>query len=53
MISIDHGNIILNKGPEVVLKSYDPKTDSLLEGEEAVTEFKSSRHQGGATLNSV
>ena len=53
VISIDHGNIVLNKGAGVNLKSYDPKTEGLLEGEDAVKEFTGSRHQGGATVNSI
>ena len=53
VISIDHGNIVLNKGPGVRLKSYDPETEGLLEGEDAVKEFTGSRHQGGATVNSI
>jgi len=53
VISIDHGNIVLNKGPGVRLKSYDPKSEGLLEGEDAVKEFTGSRHQGGATVNSI
>ena len=53
VISIDHGNITLNKGPEVVLKSYDPPSDTLLEGEDAAKEFTNDRHQGGAKLNNI
>ena len=53
VISIDHGNIVLNKGAGVHLKSYDPETEGLLEGEDAVKEFTGSRHQGGATVNSI
>ena len=53
VISIDHGNIVLNKGAGVNLKSYDPETEGLLEGEDAVKEFTGSRHQGGATVNSI
>ena len=53
VVSIEHGNITLNKGPEVVLKSYDPTTDSLLEGEDAAKEFTNDRHQGGAKLNNI
>merc|ERR1712173_533580 len=48
VISIDHGNIVLNKGAGVNLKSFDPVTEGLLEGEEALKEFTGSRHQGGA-----
>ena len=53
VVSIDHGNITLNKGPDVVLKSYDPPTDSLLEGDDAAEEFTNDRHQGGAKLNNI
>jgi len=53
VISIDHGDIVLNKGSEVVLKSYDSKAKALVEGEDAVTEFTSSRHAGGATVNNL
>ena len=51
VVAIDHGNITLNKGPAVQLKSFDPQTEGLLEGEEAVREFTDKRHQGGAKLN--
>jgi len=37
----------------VELKSYDPQTESLIDGEEALKEFTSERHQGGATLNDI
>ena len=53
VISIDHGNIVLNKGAGVGLKSFDPVTEGLLEGEEALKEFTGSRHQGGATVNTI
>ena len=53
VISIDHGNIVLNKGAGVNLKSFDPVTEGLLEGEEALKEFTGSRHQGGATVNTI
>ena len=53
VISIDHGNIVLNKGAGVSLKSFDPVTEGLLEGEEAMKEFTGSRHQGGATVNTI
>ena len=53
VISIDHGNIVLNKGAGVGLKSFDPVTEGLLEGEEALEEFTGSRHQGGATVNTI
>ena len=53
VVSIDHGNITLNKGAEVELKSYDPQTESLVDGDEASKEFTSERHQGGATLNNI
>ena len=44
---------IFNKGPAVELKSFDPQTKELLEGEEAAREFTDKRHQGGAKLNDV
>jgi len=50
VVAIDHGNITLNKGTRVVLKSFDPLTEGLVEGEEAAKEFVDKRHQGGATL---
>ena len=53
VISVDHGNIVLNKGAGVSLKSFDPVTEGLLEGEEAMKEFTGSRHQGGATVNTI
>ena len=53
VVSIDHGNIVLNKGAGVSLKSFDPVTEGLLEGEEAMKEFTGSRHQGGATVNTI
>jgi len=53
VVAIDHGNIILNKGPGVELKSYDPQTDELMEGEEAAKEFTDKRHQGGAKLTNI
>ena len=53
VISIDHGNIVINKGAGVSLKSFDPVTEGLLEGEEAMKEFTGSRHQGGATVNTI
>ena len=53
VVSIDHGNIVLNKGVGVSLKSFDPVTEGLLEGEEAMKEFTGSRHQGGATVNTI
>ena len=53
VVAIDHGNITLNKGSAVQLKSFDRVTEGLLEGEEAVKEFTDSRHQGGAKLNDV
>ena len=53
MVAIDHGNITLNKGSAVKLKSFDRETKGLLEGEEAEREFTDARHQGGAKLNDV
>jgi len=53
VVSIDHGNITLNKGPGVQLKSFDPQTEGLLEGEAAEKEFTSARHQGGAVLRDI
>lgn len=53
VIAVDHGNIILNKGAGVELKSFDPETDGLVDGEDAAKEFVNERHQGGATLNNV
>ena len=53
VVAIDHGNITLNKGPAVQLKSFDRGTKDLVEGEEAVREFTDARHQGGAKLNDV
>ena len=53
VVAIDHGNITLNKGPTVQLKSFDRETKGLLEGEEAEREFTDARHQGGAKLNDV
>ena len=53
VVAIDHGNITLNKGPTVQLKSFDRGTKDLVEGEEAVREFTDARHQGGAKLNDV
>ena len=53
VISVDHGNIVLNKGAGVRLKSYDSVTEGLLEGEAAEKEFTGSRHQGGATVNNI
>ena len=50
VVAIDHGNITLKKGARVVLKSFDPMTEGLVEGEEAAKEFVDKRHQGGATL---
>ena len=52
-MSIDHGKITLNKGSDVLLKSFDSNTKELLEGEAAVEEFKDKRHQGGATVNDM
>ena len=53
VVAIDHGNITLNKGPAVQLKSFDRETKELLEGEEAAVEFRDKRHQGGAELNDI
>jgi len=53
VIAIDHGNITLNKGAGVTLKSFDPQAEGLVEGEEAAKEFVDKRHQGGATLADI
>jgi len=49
VIAIDAGNITLNKGAEAQLKVFDPKSEQLLEGEEALGVIK----KGGATVNDI
>ena len=53
VIAIDPKNITLNKGAAVTLKSFNSKSEGLLEGEEAAKDFVDKRHGGGATLNDV
>ena len=53
VVAVEHGNITLNKGAAVTLKSFNSKSEGLLEGEEAAKDFVDKRHGGGATLNDV
>ena len=53
VVAVEHGNITLNKGSAVTLKSFNSKSEGLLEGEEAAKDFVDKRHGGGATLNDV
>ena len=53
VVAVDHGNITLCKGPGVELLCYQAQSEGLVQGEEAVQEFTSARHQGGATIRDI